>query len=60
VIVLQGAPPRGEVSDEEIRSALNIALDGHSRKDAVAVVVGQLEVPKRRVYDLALAVARNV
>jgi 16S rRNA (cytidine1402-2'-O)-methyltransferase len=60
VIVLQGAPPRGEVSDDEIRSALNVALDGHSRKDAVAVVVGQLEVPKRRVYDLALAVDPNV
>lgn len=60
VIVLQGAPPRGEVSDDEIRSALHIALDGHSRKDAVATVVGQLEVPKRRVYDLALAVDRHV
>lgn len=59
VIVLEGAPPRGEVSDDEIRSALHAALDGHSRKDAVAAVVGQLEVPKRRVYDLALAVSRD-
>ena len=60
VIVLEGAPPRGEVSDDEIRSALHEALEGHSRKDAVAAVVGQLEVPKRRVYDLALAVDRHV
>ncbi len=60
VIVLEGAPPRGEVSDDEIRSALHVALEGHSRKDAVAAVVGQLEVPKRRVYDLALAVDRHV
>jgi 16S rRNA (cytidine1402-2'-O)-methyltransferase len=60
VIVLEGAPPRGEVSDEEIRSALHVALAGHTRKDAVEAVVGQLEVPKRRVYDLALAVDRNV
>jgi 16S rRNA (cytidine1402-2'-O)-methyltransferase len=59
VIVLQGAPPRGEVSDDEIRSALHLALEGHSRKDAVEAVVGQLEVPKRRVYDLALAVGRH-
>ncbi len=59
VIVLEGAPPRGEVSDDEIRSALHAALDGHSRKDAVAEVVVQLEVPKRRVYDLALAVSRD-
>jgi 16S rRNA (cytidine1402-2'-O)-methyltransferase len=60
VIVLQGAPPRDEVSDDEIRSALHLALAGHSRKDAVEAVVGQLEVPKRRVYDLALAVSRDV
>ena len=59
MIVLEGAPPRGEVSDDEIRSALHLALAGHSRKDAVATVVGQLEVPKRRVYDLALAVSRD-
>ena len=60
MIVLEGAPPRGEVSDDEIRSALHLALDGHTRKDAVEAVVGQLEVPKRRVYDLALAVDRHV
>jgi 16S rRNA (cytidine1402-2'-O)-methyltransferase len=60
VVVLQGAPPRGDVSDDEIRSALNRALEGNTRKDAVAAVVGQLDVPKRRVYDLALAVDRHV
>jgi 16S rRNA (cytidine1402-2'-O)-methyltransferase len=60
VIVLQGAPPRGEVTDDEIRSALYLALAGHSRKDAVEAVVYQLEVSKRRVYDLALAVDRDV
>jgi 16S rRNA (cytidine1402-2'-O)-methyltransferase len=59
VIVLEGAPARGEVSDDEIRSALTVALAGNSRKDAVAAVVGQLEVPKRRVYDLALAEGRH-
>ena len=60
VIVLQGAPPRDEVTDAEIRSALHLALAGHSRKDAVEAVVGQLDVPKRRVYDLALAEGRHV
>ena len=60
VIVLQGAPPRDEVTDDEIRSALHRALAGHSRKDAVEAVVGQLDVPKRRVYDLALAEGRHV
>ena len=56
---MEGAPARGEVSDDEIRSALSVALAGSSRKDAVAAVVGQLEVPKRRVYDLALAEDRH-
>ena len=60
VIVLHGAPPRDEVTDAEIRSALHLALAGHSRKDAVEAVVGQLDVPKRRVYDLALAEGRHV
>jgi 16S rRNA (cytidine1402-2'-O)-methyltransferase len=59
-IVLQGAPPRPEITDDEIRIALDRALVGHTRKDAIEVVVGQLEVPKRRVYDLALAVNRDV
>ncbi|HZX55349.1 MAG TPA: 16S rRNA (cytidine(1402)-2'-O)-methyltransferase, partial [Ilumatobacteraceae bacterium] len=59
-IVLQGAPPRPLVTDDDIRSALQRALVGHTRKDAIEVVVGQLEVPKRRVYDLALAVSRDV
>jgi 16S rRNA (cytidine1402-2'-O)-methyltransferase len=59
VIVLEGAPARSEISDDEIRSALHMALAGHSRRDAVEAVVGQLEVPKRRVYDLALAVRRD-
>lgn len=59
VIVLDSAPPRGEISDDEIRSALSVALEGHTRKDAVTAVVGQLEVPKRRVYELALAVDRK-
>lgn len=59
VIVVEGSPTRGEVSDDEIRDALSAALPGHTRKDAVEAVVGQLEVPKRRVYDLALAVKRD-
>jgi 16S rRNA (cytidine1402-2'-O)-methyltransferase len=58
VIVLDGAPRRSEVTDEEIRSALQLALVGHTRKDAITTVVDQLEVAKRRVYDLALATGR--
>jgi 16S rRNA (cytidine1402-2'-O)-methyltransferase len=59
VLVVEGAPQRTDVTDDDIRHALHEALDGQSRKDAVADVVDLLAVPKRRVYDLALAVSRN-
>jgi 16S rRNA (cytidine1402-2'-O)-methyltransferase len=60
VIVVEGAPQRGEVSDDEIRSALRVAMSVGTKKDAVALVVAMFDVPKRRVYDLALAVGRDV
>lgn len=59
VIVVEGAPRRAEVTDDEIRAALLQALPGHSRRDAIAEVVERLEVPRRRVYDLALAPERG-
>lgn len=59
VIVIEGAPRRVDVTDDEIRAALSEALPGHSRRDAIAEVVGRLEVPRRRVYDLALATGRD-
>jgi 16S rRNA (cytidine1402-2'-O)-methyltransferase len=59
VIVLQGAPPREQVTDEEIRAALRDAMNGGSKKDAIALVVGMYDAPKRRVYDLALTVSRD-
>jgi 16S rRNA (cytidine1402-2'-O)-methyltransferase len=55
VIVVDGASERGEVSDDEIRTALREATVGRSRKDAVARVVEVLQVPRRRVYELSLA-----
>jgi 16S rRNA (cytidine1402-2'-O)-methyltransferase len=54
VIVLAGAPRAAEITDEEIRAALRNAAPGRSRKDAVAHVVEVLQVPRRRVYELAL------
>ena len=55
VVVLEGAPRRAEVSDDDIRAELRQASAGRSRKDAVARVVEVLQVPRRRVYELALA-----
>ena len=61
VIVLQGAPPRPRNQRRRDPSRASQAHSwGIARKDAIEVVVGQLEVPKRRVYDLALSVSRDV
>lgn len=55
VVVLAGAPPRPEASDEEIVDALDGALRrGLTTRDAVAEVVAALGAPHRRVYELAL------
>jgi 16S rRNA (cytidine1402-2'-O)-methyltransferase len=54
VIVLGGAEPPPEATDEQLRAALDEALaGGASTRDAVAAVVARFGVPKRRVYDLA-------
>lgn len=54
VIVLDAAPASEVASDEVIVTLLDDALgSGASTRDAVAAVVAQLGVPKRRVYDLA-------
>jgi len=55
VVVLAGAPPRPEATDEEIRDALDGALRrGLTTRDAVAEVVAALGAPHRRVYELAV------
>ena len=55
VIVVGGAPARGEVGDDEIRARLAAASEwGADHKAAVAEVAKSLGVPRRRVYELAL------
>jgi 16S rRNA (cytidine1402-2'-O)-methyltransferase len=54
VLVLEGAPPPGEVTDEAILAALDEArAGGASTRDASASVAAALGVAKRRAYDLA-------
>jgi len=56
VIVLAGAPPRPEPTDDEIRDAiLDAQQRGLSTRDAVAEVASALGAPHRRVYELAVA-----
>jgi len=54
VIVVDAAPPT-EVDDDTLRSALDQEFArGSSTRDAVAAVMDRFDVPKRRVYDLAV------
>ena len=61
VVVVAGAPAvsSADVTDERIREALRMALaDGADRRAAIATVVADLQVPKRRAYDIALTLPR--
>jgi 16S rRNA (cytidine1402-2'-O)-methyltransferase len=54
VLVVAGAPPVAEPDDDGIRAALaDRTAAGDDRKTAIARVVADLGVPKRRVYALA-------
>lgn len=57
VIVVEGAGPAAVASDDDIIEALRARFEaGASVRGAVDSVVVQLAVPRRRAYDLALAV----
>jgi len=61
VVVLEGAPVAepGEVTDDQLRDALQMALAGGAdRRTAIATVVSAHRAPKRRVYDIALTIPR--
>ncbi|MGI8754927.1 MAG: 16S rRNA (cytidine(1402)-2'-O)-methyltransferase, partial [Acidimicrobiales bacterium] len=54
VVVLDGAPPPAEVTDDVIVAALATARShGASTRDAVAEVAADLGVARRRAYALA-------
>jgi 16S rRNA (cytidine1402-2'-O)-methyltransferase len=55
VLVVEGAPPAGEVDDDALESAVARELaSGASARDAAAAVVRDLGVAKRRAYDVAI------
>lgn len=56
VLVVAGAPAAAPAEDADIVAALEAELaGGASKRDAVASVAVALRVPKRRAYDLAVA-----
>jgi 16S rRNA (cytidine1402-2'-O)-methyltransferase len=60
VLVLAGAPAAAPPSDAEIVAALEAELAaGTTARDAARSVAARLDVPRRRVYDLATALPRR-
>jgi 16S rRNA (cytidine1402-2'-O)-methyltransferase len=54
VVVLEGAPPPIDASDDAIRAELETERSaGYSTRDAVGTVSERLAVPRRRVYAIA-------
>ena len=54
VVIVLGPPTKKEISDEEIYSALQIALQEYRIKDAATQISEQFGVPKKRSYEMAL------
>jgi 16S rRNA (cytidine1402-2'-O)-methyltransferase len=55
VLVVGGAPPPAEPEEAEVESALRALLaEGADKRSAIAQVAAELDVPKRRVYDVAI------
>lgn len=58
VLVLDGAPPPREATDDELTEAVRAELaTGARTKDAAATVAARLGASRRRVYDLAVRAA---
>jgi 16S rRNA (cytidine1402-2'-O)-methyltransferase len=56
VVIVLGPPTKKEISDEEIYSALQIALQEYRIKDAATQISEQFGVPKKRSYEMALKI----
>ena len=55
-LVVAGAPAPGPATADDVDAALRRALAaGHDRKEAVRLVAVALGLPRRQVYDAALA-----
>jgi len=56
VLVLDGAPPATEATDDQLREAVELAIGrGISKKDAAAEVAELFSVARNRVYEIAIA-----
>ncbi|CAB4640512.1 MAG: 16S rRNA (cytidine(1402)-2'-O)-methyltransferase [Actinobacteria bacterium] len=56
VLVLEGALPAAEATDDQLREAVKLAIGrGLSKKDAAAEVAELFAVARNRVYEIAIA-----
>ena len=56
VLVLEGALPAAEATDDQLREAVELAIGrGLSKKDAAAEVAELFAVARNRVYEIAIA-----
>lgn len=56
VLVLDGAPPAEPPGEADVEAALRARLaEGDDKKSAIAHVAASLDVPKRRVYEVAIS-----
>ena len=59
VVVVEGAPEPTPADEDSVESAVRAELaSGSSARDAAGAVAERLGVPKRRAYDVAVAVSR--
>ena len=60
VLVVEGAPPPGAATDDDVDVAVRRRLDaGRSTRDAAADVAAELGVPKRVAYNAAVRLSRT-
>lgn len=60
IVVLVGPGGKQEVTDADVRAALDVAMRTERVKDAATMVSGALGLPRRQVYQMALEMAKAV
>lgn len=59
IVILCGPPAVAEADEDDVRAALNQALDAGTVKDAASQVALRFDLPRKEVYTLALALAKE-
>ncbi|SMY06027.1 16S rRNA (cytidine(1402)-2'-O)-methyltransferase [Flavimaricola marinus] len=54
IVVVVGRPSQAEATDDDIKSALQMAMRTMRVKDAATAVAGAMGLPRRQIYQLAL------